>query len=202
MGSEVNQSEPFLKTFYKLFTKRIIDIFVSATILILLMPLFIVIGILIKTDSEGPVIYKQKRVGKGGKDFYVYKFRTMYLNADKIGPTITREGDSRITKVGKVLRKFSLDELPQMFNVLLGQMSLVGYRPGVRENYSEADLKSRIFDLKPGITGYAQVMGRSMLTTEEKRNWELKYAQDVCFLVDLKILMLTVKKVVTGKAAY
>jgi len=108
---------------------------------------------------------------------------------------ITREGDSRITRVGKVLRKFSIDELPQMLNVLLGQMSLVGYRPGVRENYSESDLKSKIFDLKPGITGYAQVMGRSMLTKEEKRNWELKYAEDVSFLLDLKILLLTIKKV-------
>ncbi|WP_243467105.1 sugar transferase [Acetivibrio straminisolvens] len=147
-------------------------------------------------------MYKQKRVGQGGKDFYVYKFRTMYLNADKIGPTITKEGDRRITKVGKILRKLSIDELPQMVNVFLGQMSLVGYRPGVRENYSEADLKSRIFDLKPGITGYAQVMGRSTLTREEKRNWELKYAEDASFLVDLKIILLTIKKVVTGEAAY
>ncbi|ABN53847.1 MAG TPA: sugar transferase [Hungateiclostridium thermocellum] len=202
MGSEVKQSEPFSKTFYRLFVKRAIDIFVSATVLLILMPLFIIIGILIKIDSEGPVIYKQKRVGKGGKDFYIYKFRTMYLNADKIGPTITREGDSRITRVGKVLRKFSIDELPQMLNVLLGQMSLVGYRPGVRENYSESDLKSKIFDLKPGITGYAQVMGRSMLTKEEKRNWELKYAEDVSFLLDLKILLLTIKKVFLGEAAY
>jgi len=113
MGSEVKQSEPFSKTFYRLFVKRAIDIFVSATVLLILMPLFIIIGILIKIDSEGPVIYKQKRVGKGGKDFYIYKFRTMYLNADKIGPTITREGDSRITRVGKVLRKFSIDELPK-----------------------------------------------------------------------------------------
>ncbi|WP_265445380.1 sugar transferase [Acetivibrio straminisolvens] len=202
MGSEVKKSEPFSKTFYKLFLKRIIDIFASATALMLLMPLFIIIGIFIKIDSKGPVIYKQKRVGQGGKDFYVYKFRTMYLNADKIGPTITKEGDRRITKVGKILRKLSIDELPQMVNVFLGQMSLVGYRPGVRENYSEADLKSRIFDLKPGITGYAQVMGRSTLTREEKRNWELKYAEDASFLVDLKIILLTIKKVVTGEAAY
>ena len=202
MGSEVKKSEPFSKTFYKLFLKRIIDIFASATALMLLMPLFIIIGIFIKIDSKGPVIYKQKRVGQGGKDFYVYKFRTMYLNADKIGPTITKEGDRRITKVGKNLRKLSIDELPQMVNVFLGQMSLVGYRPGVRENYSEADLKSRIFDLKPGITGYAQVMGRSTLTREEKRNLELKYAEDASFLVDLKIILLTIKKVVTGEAAY
>ncbi len=202
MQIDVKQDEPFLKTVYKLLIKRIIDIFVSATVLMLLMPLFIIIGILIKIDSQGPIIYKQKRVGKGGKDFYVYKFRTMYSNADKIGPTITKEGDRRITRFGKVLRKLSLDELPQMFNVLLGQMSLIGYRPGVRENYSEADLKSRIFDLQPGITGYAQVMGRSALTTEEKRNWELKYVEDISFTVDLKIFLLTIKKVVAREAAY
>lgn len=158
------------KIFYKKYGKRWIDIVVSFIALILLLPIFLLVGLLIKIDSPGAVIYKQKRVGVGVQDFYIYKFRTMVSNADKIGPTSTKVGDSRVTKIGKILRKLSLDELPQLFNVFLGQMSLVGYRPGVQENYSERDLESRIFYIKPGITGYAQVMGRSNLTREDRKS--------------------------------
>lgn len=190
------------KIFYKKYGKRWIDIVVSFIALILLLPIFLLVGLLIKIDSPGAVIYKQKRVGVGVQDFYIYKFRTMVSNADKIGPTSTKVGDSRVTKIGKILRKLSLDELPQLFNVFLGQMSLVGYRPGVQENYSERDLESRIFYIKPGITGYAQVMGRSNLTREKKRELELKYVEDVSFKTDIKIIWLTIKKVLTSESAY
>lgn len=187
---------------YKLFGKRLIDIIISLLAIIILIPVFFIIAIIIKIDSKGPVIYRQKRVGKGARDFYIYKFRTMVVNADEIGPTSTLEGDKRITKIGKILRKLSLDELPQLLNVLKGDMSLVGYRPGVRENYLPEDLESKIFTLRPGITGYAQVNGRSTLTKEEKRKWELKYIEEVSFLTDLKIIYLTGKKVIKREAAY
>jgi len=158
MGSEVKQSEPFSKNLLQAFCQKSHRYFCFSNS-------FTDLNAFIHhywhsyKDRFRRTGYLQTKEGwQRRKRFYIYKFRTMYLNADKIGPTITREGDSRITRVGKVLRKFSIDELPQMLNVLLGQMSLVGYRPGVRENYSESDLKSKIFDLKPGITGYAQVM--------------------------------------------
>lgn len=191
-----------IKSFYKGYGKRLFDIIVVVPLLLILVPAFIVVAIAIKIDSSGLVIYKQKRVGKNVTDFYVYKFRTMVSNADKIGPTSTQIGDTRVTNIGKILRKLSLDELPQLLNVFLGQMSLVGYRPGVRENYKACDLESRIFCVKPGITGYAQVMGRSNLTKEKKREWELKYVEDVSLKTDIKIIWLTIKKVLTGESAY
>lgn len=202
MKNEVKVVKYEPKKFYALHVKRWIDVILSFIAIIVLLPILLVVGLLIKLDSPGPVIYKQKRVGKDVMDFYVYKFRTMVFNADKIGPTSTKVGDDRVTKFGKVLRKLSLDELPQLFNVLLGQMSLVGYRPGVRENYTESDLQSRIFCVKPGITGYAQVMGRSDLTKEKKREWELKYVEDVSLKTDIKIILLTIKKVLIGESAY
>lgn len=182
--------------FYKKYGKRLLDLIVSIPSLIILLPLFAVIGIAIKIDAKGPIIYKQKRVGKNKQDFYVYKFRTMVFNADKIGPTSTKTDDSRITRVGKVLRKFSLDELPQLANVFLGEMSIVGYRPGVRNDYSSDELEnSNLFIVKPGITGYAQVNGRSRLSLEEKRYWEKKYIRDISFSTDLKIIIKTIKVV-------
>lgn len=190
------------KSFYARYVKRWLDVFISFIAIIILLPIFLIVGLLIKLDSPGSVFYKQKRVGLNVQDFYIYKFRTMASNADKIGPTITKVGDNRVTKIGKFLRKLSLDELPQLFNVCIGKMSLVGFRPGVRENYTESDLKSRIFCVKPGITGYAQVMGRSDLTIEKKREWELKYIEDISLKTDIKIIWLTIKKVLTGESAY
>jgi lipopolysaccharide/colanic/teichoic acid biosynthesis glycosyltransferase len=177
---------------YRLVGKRLLDLLITIPALILLIPFFLVVAVIIKLDSSGSVIYKQKRVGKNAKEFYIYKFRTMVANADKLGPSSTKDDDNRITKVGKILRSLSIDELPQLINVLLGQMSIVGYRPGVLGNYSDSDLNSKIFSVKPGITGYAQVNGRSALTLEEKRYWENKYVEDISFLTDIKILLKTI----------
>lgn len=181
---------------YQSFIKRFLDIFLSLVALIGLFPVFLIIFVIVKLDSKGPVIYKQKRVGQKSSDFFVYKYRTMVANADQIGPTSTKEGDKRITRAGKLLRKTSLDELPQLINVLLGTMSIVGYRPGVRENYTEEELNSRIFDFKPGITGYAQVYGRSTLSRTEKRHLELRYCNDCSFVTDIKVILKTVQKVI------
>lgn len=190
------------KTFYATHVKRWMDVILSFIAIIILIPILLVVGLLIKLDSPGSVIYKQKRVGKDVKDFHVYKFRTMVSDADKIGPKSTKVGDNRVTKVGKILRKLSIDELPQLLNVFLGNMSLVGYRPGVRENYKKEDLESAIFNVKPGITGYAQINGRSKLSVEEKREWEIKYIEDISFKTDIKIILLTIKKVLTGESAF
>lgn len=160
----------------------------------------IIIILLIKSTSEGPVFFKQERLGKNGKVFKIIKFRTMIDNAEQIGTgVITFENDPRITKVGSFLRKTSLDELPQLINVLKGDMSIVGPRPPVPyhpkkyEEYSEYEKKR--FNVKPGITGYAQVNGRNNLTWEQRINMDVYYVDNRSFLLDLKIIFLTMLKV-------
>lgn len=179
---------------YKSFGKPLIDRFFAFIGIVFLLPVFIIISFLIFFDDGFPIIYKQLRVGKNAKGFYIYKFRTMIKNADKVGPLSTANNDNRITKVGKFLRNNSLDELPQLFNVLNGTMSLVGYRPDVfRDDTDYSDSK---YTLKPGITGYAQVNGRSSLTSEQKLYWERKYVDDISFITDIKILIKTVQIVI------
>lgn len=181
------------KNFYRKFGKRQMDILIATPSIIILLPILLLISITIKLDSKGPIIYKQKRVGKSLEEFYIYKFRTMIVNADQIGPKSTKENDRRITKIGNLLRKFSLDELPQLVNVLMGKMSIVGYRPGLKENYTEEELKSMIFFYKPGITGYAQIYGRSAILQQEKRRLEYQYCNEISFVTDFKIIMKTIK---------
>ncbi|WP_243975766.1 sugar transferase [Vibrio natriegens] len=177
--------------------KPLVDKFFSIFILLLLSPILLLVSIAIVMDSGFPIFYFQKRVGKNGKEFYVFKFRTMINGADKVGLERTSTNDSRITRIGKFLRKSSLDETPQLINVLKGDMSLIGFRPGIKKYYKQNDLSSDIFKVKPGITGLAQVSGRSNLTPEQKRALELKYANEISFLLDVKILLLTIIKVVT-----
>lgn len=183
---------------YKI-VKRLIDFVLAFIGIVILSPLFIIVSILIKIDSKGSIIFSQERVGQFAKPFHIYKFRTMVANASKIGPTSTATNDARITKVGRILRTTSLDELPQLFNILLGNMSIVGFRPGVRGDYTENELKSELFNVKPGITGYAQVNGRSSLEPEEKRAYEMEYVKKISFLTDIKIILKTVKVVLFRK---
>lgn len=191
----------FKKYIYSRYAKRGIDFLISLIALVILAPILLLIGIIIKLDSPGPIIYKQLRVGKDTKEFYIYKFRTMVSNADKIGPNKTVVQDTRITRIGGILRKFSLDELPQLINVLIGDMSLVGYRPGLKEHYSDDEIKSHLFNYKPGITGYAQINGRSKLTRDEKRSWEFKYCDDISLITDVKIIIQTIQKVIIREGA-
>ncbi len=184
------------------FFKRLIDIVVSLFSLLFLFPVFIIIATFVFFDSKGPVFYLQDRVGKNRRIFKIYKFRTMVDGADKVGPLSTSLNDTRVTRVGKFLRAFSLDELPQILNVFKGDMSLIGYRPGVLKNYSESFLQSDVFSTRPGITGLAQVSGRSGLTPEKKRELELKYSRSITFFGDVKILFLTFLKVVGARGAY
>lgn len=177
--------------------KRIIDVVVSAIGLVILFPIFVAIGVLIKFDSKGPVFFVQERVGKDGEIFKAYKLRTMVDNAEKmgLGYEITKN-DDRITRVGKHLR-WGIDELPQLINVFKGEMSLVGPRPALSyqvEKYSERE--KRRLEVKPGITGWALVNGRNKLSWPERIKLDIWYIDHWSLWLDLKILFKTVWVVV------
>jgi Sugar transferases involved in lipopolysaccharide synthesis len=184
-------------TIYVRYIKEFFGKLIAALLLILFWWLYAICAVMIIVETGFPVIYKQKRVGKNGILFYVYKFRTMVKNADKIGPKSTSTNDSRITKMGSILRKTSLDELPQMINIIRGDMNLVGFRPDVPRDTD--DLKELKYLMKPGITGLAQVNGRSSLTIEQKKYWEEQYPQVVSFGTDLKIIGKTFRQVFLRK---
>lgn len=160
----------------------------------LLVPVFLPVWLLIRVTSRGSAIYSQTRIGRDCKPFQLYKFRSMYAGSDAHGFQ-TQEGDARITPVGRILRKTSLDELPQLFNVLKGDMSLVGPRPDTpmqQKDYSEADWRLR-HSVRPGITGLAQVNGRSNMGTAERLAYDLDYARRANFRLDLVILLKTAR---------
>lgn len=182
--------------------KRIFDILASLLAIVILSPFLLMFSIILKLDSKGPILFKQKRLGKNGKIFTIYKFRTMVVNAENIGDgiSIKSDKDPRITKVGGVYRKTSIDELPQLFNVLLGDMSLVGPRPPViytpydgYENYPEWAKKR--FEMRPGVTGLAQVKVRNSATWDERIKIDNEYIDRFSLWLDIKILFMTVGKV-------
>jgi len=187
----------------KKFCKRIIDIFVSLLLVVILLPVFIVIFTAIKLTSKGPAIFKQERAGKNGKPFIFYKFRTMKLDVDPFGPSPKSRDDPRLTKIGKFLREYSLDELPQLFNVLKGDMSIIGPRPLYVSQMAEWDerQKKRLL-VKPGLTGLAQISGRGQLTREEKLELDVKYVETASFLTDIKIVITTIGHVLGRKGIY
>lgn len=177
--------------------KRLFDILVSLSVLIPAAPLLIVIAVLIKLESRGPAIFKQQRVGRFGEPFYIYKFRSMVVNAESSGPHFTQQSDPRITRVGRFIRKTSLDELPQLLNVLKGDMSLVGPRPDVpkqRADYSESEWNKRN-QVRPGITGLAQAKLRSSATFVERTQMDLEYVDKSSLSFDLWVILLTIKQV-------
>ncbi len=185
-------------------SKRIFDIVVSLITLIVLSPVLLIILILILFDDGLPVFFRQERVGKDGRLFKMNKFRTMVKNASKIGSHQTSRNDARITKLGRILRKASLDELPQLINVLKGDMSIVGPRPNVvaqKDLFSEENWNLRN-KLPPGITGLAQVSGRSDCSLEERLNLDIKYIETQNFLLDLKIIFKTFYIVIFGKSSF
>lgn len=187
------------------YLKRIFDfLFAFFGIIILSIPMLI-IAIMIKLESKGKVFFTQKRIGKNKKFFYIYKFRTMKTNTPANIPTHMLENpDLYITKIGAVLRKTSLDELPQMFNVLKGDMSIIGPRPAL---WNQTDLikqrdKYNANNLKPGITGLAQINGRDELPIDIKAKYDGEYAEKVGFLLDIKILISTIKIVIKGSGIH
>lgn len=172
--------------------KNFLDKIFSLLLLLTLSPLFGVVFILIKIFDPGPIFFKQERVGKDEKVFLIYKFRTMIVNADKVGPVLTQDNDPRITRLGYFLRHSSIDELPQLINVLKGEMSIIGPRPEVTSIVKTYNNKQReVFKVKPGITGWAQVHGRDSLTIEEKSVYDIEYVNNISLLLDVKIFLLT-----------
>ena len=178
---------------FQLILKRIFDILASGIALVVLLPIFAVIGIFIKIDSKGPVFFIQKRAGKNGKIFRAYKLRTMVENAEKKGLCFEIEkNDSRVTRVGKHLR-WGIDELPQLINVFKGEMSMVGPRPALSHQiakYSKEETKR--LEVKPGITGWALVNGRNKLTWPERIRLDIWYIDHWSIWLDLKILLKTI----------
>lgn len=189
--------------------KRCIDFVGSLIGIIVLSPVFLVIAIMIKTSSKGPVFFKQERLGKDGKVFKIIKFRTMIVNAEHIGDGLrVREGnDPRITKIGRVLRKTSLDELPQLLNVLNGSMSLVGPRPPATYHpyagyKAYPDWAKKRFQMRPGITGLAQATVRNSASWDERIRIDNQYVDRFNIWLDIKILCMTVMRVVKSEDIY
>ena len=177
--------------------KRFLDIFTSLVALTLLLPVFLLIVVVIYLSDPGPIFYRQRRVGKGGKVFLILKFRSMIVDADKVGGYSTQDNDPRITAIGCILRKTSLDELPQLWNVLVGDMSLVGPRPDVpaqRETYTQSEWQKRHL-VRPGITGLAQATVRSSASAEERKRLDLQYVDSRSLGEDIRILVLTLKQI-------
>jgi len=186
--------------------KRTFDIIVSLGVLVLLAPLFLLLALLIRLDSEGPIFYIDQRVGKDGKTFKLYKFRSMVMGADKIGlGRAAARDDPRITRVGRFLRGYALDELPQLINVLKGDMSIVGPRPGIPAQAERYDtFQRRRLEVRPGMTGWAWIHGRNNLPWEERIELDVWYVDHWSFWLDLYILarsplMLIKKEGVYGK---
>jgi len=182
--------------------KRAFDVLVSLLALVVLSPLLVAAAAAIAIESGRPVFFRQVRLGLGGREFGMYKFRSMVKDAASIGPWHTADGDPRITRVGRILRRTSIDELPQLFNVLEGDMSLVGPRPDVpaqRGLYSDEDWAVRC-SVRPGITGLAQALLRSEATTERRLELDLRYARFHSLLLDLKIIGWTLGRL-KGKGA-
>jgi exopolysaccharide biosynthesis polyprenyl glycosylphosphotransferase len=190
--------------------KRVIDIFISTLALIVMFPFLLLMAFLIKIDSRGPVLYRQRRMGFRGKEFTLFKFRSMVSDAEKhTGPVWARKNDTRITRVGKIMRPLRIDELPQLFNVLLGDMSFVGPRPErpafVDKLRKEIPLYTLRLNVHPGITGLAQVKHRydtSIESVKRKLRYDLQYINNISLRLDLKILLKTVLTVLKQEGAH
>lgn len=191
-----------MRGFYRA-VKRFLDVTASFLGLVLLSPLLLAVSILIKIDSRGPVIFRQERIGRNGKVFEIYKFRSMCVGAEKTGSGVySRKGDARVTRIGKILRATSIDELPQLLNILKGEMSFVGPRPPLTYHpwkYEEyTDFQKRMFEVRPGITGWAQVNGRKDVEWHKRIELNVWYVDHMSLLLDIKIMFMTAFKVLTN----
>lgn len=197
-----------------IFIKRTCDIILSAAATVVLFPLILIIGLLIKLDSKGPILFMHERIGKNGKPIRLYKFRSMYVNAEAMIADFTPEqkaeweenfklhNDPRITRIGHFLRKSSLDELPQLFNILKGELSVVGPRPIVlKELEKYGDNKEKFLSVTPGLTGYWQAYARSDCSYEKRMEMELYYIENANLFWDIKIIFATVGAVLRGRGA-
>ena len=198
MKSMRRHAEQKLKNNYYFIIKRLLDIGISVGGLVFLSPLMLLTAALIRMESKGPVFFQQERLGLKGKVFTLYKFRSMCVGAEKDG-VYEKKGDVRVTRIGRIIRKTSIDELPQFFNILKGDMSAIGprptltYHPWPLEKYTPE--QRRRFDIRPGVTGWAQVNGRKEISWDKRIELDLEYIDNLSFAFDLKIFFLTIHKV-------
>ena len=184
-------------------TKRGLDIVFSTVAIVALSPLLMAIGLAIRLSSRGPVIFRQERAGKNGKPFIFYKFRTMRVGVESYGPSPKSGEDPRLTRVGRFLREYSLDELPQLFNILKGDMSVVGPRPLYLQQMPEwSERQKERLRVKPGLTGLAQISGRGRITREEKLELDVKYVEEADIWTDVRIVLATFAHVWGRKDVY
>ena len=190
------------KNFCFRFLKRTFDIVASFLMLLLLSPVFLALAIAVKLDSKGPIIFRQERVGKGGKPFTCLKFRSMYTEAPHdLATSLFQDASSYLTRVGRFMRKFSLDELPQIWCVFIGKMSFIGYRPLILNEAECNDMRRRlgVFSMRPGISGYAQVNGRDDLYYKNKAILDAEYVKRASLWFDIGILFSTIGVVLSAK---
>lgn len=190
--------------FYPRYIKRGIDLIISFLLLVILWPLFLILAGWIKLDSSGPVFFRQERMGKNGRPFKIYKFRTMYINAPQLATASFENPEKYITKVGKWLRKSSLDELPQLINVFKGEMSIIGPRPLILEEKKVLTLRyaNGAEAVLPGITGLAQVRGRDLVTDEQKAAYDGEYAANLTLAEDARICYKTFFDVICSRGIH
>lgn len=183
------------------FVKRFFDIILSLGAIVVLSPVLLVLAVLIKLDSKGPVLFRQKRIGKNKTHFEILKFRTMYADVPKDVPThLLADPASKITKIGRFLRKSSLDELPQIFNILKGEMSIIGPRPALWNQFDLIEERDKYGanDVRPGLTGLAQIMGRDELPIDVKAKYDGDYVKNITLKNDAKIFLKTITSVVSA----
>jgi len=183
--------------------KRAVDFCIAFVVLVLLFIPLVIVAILIKIDSKGPIIFKQERLGKNGVPFKIWKFRSMCVGAEKQGTGVySYKGDARVTRIGKIIRATSIDELPQLVNILKGDMAFIGprppltYHPWPYEKYTEH--QKRMFDVLPGVTGWAQINGRKEVPWPERIELNVWYSKHMSFTLDIKIFLMTIFKVATN----
>ena len=188
---------------YRHFLKRLFDILLSLLVLVILSPVFLITAIAVKIDSKGPVLFKQERLGKGGRVFKIYKFRSMCVNAEHTGSGVySGKGDARVTRVGRIIRATSIDELPQAVNILKGDMSFIGPRPPLTyhpwpiDEYT--DEQRKMFDVRPGITGWAQINGRKAVEWHDRIKLSVWYVEHLTMWLDIKIFFMTFIKVLSN----
>ncbi len=203
MPEERTVSQAAARGFYNRIVKRLLDILISVIALILLSPVLLIAALAVKLSSKGPVVFRQKRLGRNGKEFDFYKFRSMVVGAEKTGSGVySGKGDPRVTRVGRILRATSIDELPQLINILRGDMALIGPRPPLTYHpwpIGEYDAFQRhMFDVRPGITGWAQTHGRKDVEWHRRIELNVWYVEHVSFALDLRIFFLTFFKVFTN----
>jgi exopolysaccharide biosynthesis polyprenyl glycosylphosphotransferase len=201
----INNNEfPNINSTYMNF-KRFQDIIMSIIGLIITIPIILIAAILIKIETPGKAFYTQERVGHNGRKFKVVKLRSMYVDAEKLGPQWANKDDARVTRIGSFIRKTRIDELPQLFNVFIGDMSMIGPRPERPIFVSQFNKEIPKFQerllVKPGLTGWAQVNGGYDISPELKLKYDLEYMENIGFMFELKILLLTVKVVISGEGA-